>query len=478
MALTLAQLISPKSAATLRTQLLSGLAGIGIVTRTASGTGSISVSGTPVASYSVQVQIVSGGEPGVATYSYSLDGGATFGATATTPASGAAALGSTGVSITFTAGPAGSGTASFVAGDFYYFSLAYPTFPTTSWQPGSAPLTLLDVDAQELGDLSTLISFVTLGGYVTNQPGVTGASGSWLDLAGQSLYGLTRNTAIATVGTVTLTDTGGAGPFNIASGQIWVASTASLSTSSPLRYLCSTGGTLPKSGTLVITVAAEMPGAAYNVGGAAITTMLTSLPGVTVTNASNWITTNGTDPESDLAYSTRCMGKWPSVGIGATAATYDYWARTASAEVTRTKVAADGSTGGQVDIWVAGTAGPVSGGALTAAQNYIAARLPVGSTQSTVNATAQAVAIGGTVYISSAYLAAAQTQIAANLSALILATGIGSILYLSAVSAAIGKVTGVRNVTSLTINTAASDLTLTSAQVATVGTHTLTFTGI
>ncbi len=477
MALTLAQLVAAKTAAQLRAQLLAGLAGIGIVTRTASGTGSLSVNGAPTASYSVQIQIITGGEPGVATYSYSLDGGATFGATLTTPASGSAALGTTGASVSFVAGPTGSGS-SFVAGDFYFFSLSSPTFPTTAWQPGSAPLTLLDVDAQELADLSTLISLVAMGGYVTNQPGVTGASGPWLDLAGQALYGLTRNPSIATVGIVTLTDAGGAGPFNIAAGQIWVASTASLSTAYPLRYLCTTGGTLPKNGTLVISVAAEKPGAAYNVGAAAITTMLTSLPGVTVTNASNWITTNGTDPESDLAYSTHCMGRWPSIGVGATAATYDYWARTASAEVTRTKVVADGVTGGQVDIWVAGTAGPVSGGALTAVQNYVAARLPVGSTQNTVNATGLAIAIGGTVNIASAYLTAAQAQIATNLSALILATGIGAILYLSAVSAAIGKVTGVRNITGLTINTVAADLSLTSAQVGTVGNHTLSYVGV
>ncbi len=62
MALTLAQLVAAKTAAQLRAQLLAGLAGIGIVTRTASGTGGLSVGGTPTASYSVQIQIVKEGK--------------------------------------------------------------------------------------------------------------------------------------------------------------------------------------------------------------------------------------------------------------------------------------------------------------------------------------------------------------------------------------------------------------------------------
>jgi uncharacterized phage protein gp47/JayE len=478
--LTLAQLVSPKTAAQVRAQLLAGLQGLGLVTKVGTGTGSLVISGAPVASYSCQVKISTSGEPGAGQFQYSTDGGLTFSAAATIPSSGTTALGTTGVLFAFAAGPPGAGT-SFVLADLFTFTISTPTFPTTAWQPGSVPLTLMDVDAQELADLTSLVASMARGGYVTGSPGLTGASGSWLDLVGQNLYNLTRNAAIATVGTVTLTDAASQGPFNISSGQIWVGGTASLATTTPLRYLNTTGGTLPKGGTLTITVAAEKPGSAYNLGAAAVTTMLTSLPGVTVTNASNWISSggvSGTDPESDLAYSTRCQGKWPSVGTGATAATYDYWARTASAEVTRTKVAPDGTTTYQVNIWLAGSAGPVSGGAVTAVQNYIASRLPLGITQNTVNSTGQVITITGTVNILAAYYAAAQATIAANLQALIQATGIGAILYLSSVDAAIGKVQGVRNVTGLQINGAASDLTLTAAQVATGPTNSLSFTSI
>lgn len=478
MALTLAQLIAARSMGDLRQELLDELAGRSIVTKTGTGTGSVSTSGTPVGDYDVQVQIATSGEPGAGTWQYSLDG-VTWSTAATIPTS-PIAIGTTGVLVSFAAGPSGSGT-SFVANDLFSFSIYTPTFPATSWQEGSLPLTLIETDAYELAELTSLVAAVARGGFVTSQPGITGADGSWLDLRSASRYGLTRQPAVATVGVVTLTDAGNAGPFNVSPGQLWVASTASLSTSTPLRFLNATGGTLPQGGTLSITVAAEFPGAAYNVANGAITSLLTSLPGVTVANspgAGSWVSTQGADVESDIALSTRCMNRWPSIGIGATAAVFDYWSRTASAEVTRTKVAPNGTTGGQVDIWIAGTSGAVSAGALSAVQAYIAARIPIGSTQNTVNATGVTVTIAGTVYVAAAQSTAAQAAIAANLQALIAATAIGGTLYLSAVSAAIGRASGVRNVASLTLNGSAADLALTAAQVATGPTNSLSFTSI
>ncbi len=473
--LTLAQLTAPLSIQQVRQQLLDGLQGRGVVTKTGTGTGSASLSGTPVASYSLVVHIVTGGEPGMATYWYSLDGGTTLSATASVPSSGAVALGASGVSVAFAAGPAGSGT-SFVAGDEFRAALASPNFPASSWQAGSVPRTLLEIEAQGLSSLLSLVSQIALGGYVTQSPGVTGAAGSWLDLVAQNVYGLTRNPALATQGVLTLTDAGGAGPFTVVAGQLWFAST------NGLRYTNTAGGTLSKSGTLQLAISAESPGSAYNVANLAISTMLTPLPGVTVSNpdpgGGTWITLQqGTDAETDLALSTRCQGQWSALGKGATAATYDLWARTASAEVTRTKVVADGTTGGQVDIYLAGASGAVSGAAVTAVQNYVAPRLPTAVTQSTAAATNQAAAIAGTVYVYTAQSAAAQAAVATNLAALIQATPVGGTLYLSAVIRAIGDASGVRNSANVTINAVAADLVLTSAQVATL-TNSLAFTNV
>jgi hypothetical protein len=339
------------------------------------------------------------------------------------------------------------------------------------------PLTLADVDSQELADLTSLVAAIALGGYATTQPGVTGAAGSWLDLVAQNFYQLTRNASVATQGTVTLSDPQSAGPFTITAGQLWIADTPSLASSTPYRYSNVAGGTLPKGGTLTLTVAAEQPGSVYNRPAGNLTTLLTSLPGVTVSNASNWITVQGADPESDVALATRCQAQWSALGKGATAATYDLWARTASSEVTRTKVQQDGTVAGQVDIYLAGAAGAVSAAAVTAVTNYIASRLPLCVVQSTAAATNLAATIAGTVYCFSASLTAAQAAVAANLTALIAATPVGGTLYLSQVIEAINAPIGVRNSASVTINGSAADLVLTAAQVATL-TNSLTFTGV
>ena len=445
------------------------------------------------------------------------------------------------------------------------------------------PLTLADVDAQELADLNSLVAAIALGGYATTQPGVTGASGAWLDLVAQNFYQLTRNAAVATLGTVTLTDTNNAGPFTIAAGQLWIGDTPSLATSTPYRYSNVNGGTVPQGGTLTLTVAAESPGAVYNRPAGNLSTLLTSLPGVTVTNPSNWISVQGADVESDLALATRCQGQWSALGKGATAATYDLWARTASAEVTRTKVQADAAlsapvnaaftqgagtlgaatyyyrvtatkgngetlpstetslaiaaahgvnvnwgavpgadgykiygrstgaellmatitdptittwldsgavtpsgampttatnpVGGQIDVWLAGTAGAVSAAAVAAVQAYLQTRLPLTAIQATASATNLAATVAGTVYAYSASLAAATAAVAANLVALIAATPVGGTLYLSQVTEALNTPSGVRNSAGVTINGSAADLVLTAAQVATL-VNSLTFSGV
>ena len=60
----------------------------GATTGTVTPGGRIDVGSTLVGLYEIRVSIVAGGACGVATWRYSLDGGATFGATATTPAAG------------------------------------------------------------------------------------------------------------------------------------------------------------------------------------------------------------------------------------------------------------------------------------------------------------------------------------------------------------------------------------------------------
>lgn len=474
MPLSFAELTASLTTAEIQALLLRALQGVGNFGAVGAfggapvGTGSITyVSGVPNASYSVVIDILSTGEPGVGTFRYSVDGGTTYSSTVTLPSSGATyALGSTGVSIAFSSGPDGAGT-SFVLGDSYRFSLAAPNFPVTAWQPGSVPRSLVAIDAEVLSDLYSLVAQVSAGGLLAY------ASGPWLDLLAWNVYALTRNAAVATRGTATLRDAGGAGPFTIAAGGMTIAAT------NGLRYTNVAGFTLPKSSTVDATWEAEAPGAAYNVGNGNITSIVAgNLPGVTVNNpdpgSGSWITTQGNDAETDAALRSRCQARWASLGSGPTAAVFDLWARTASASVTRTVVVADPVVAGQVNVYLAGPSGAVTGGDVTAVDTYIQQRVGLTNSAIVASATNVPVTVTATVTYESTQTttSAIQAGITTNLTALFAQAPIGTDgagtekLYLDEIREAIMAVAGVRN--AAPISSPSADVSLTTGQVPTL----------
>jgi len=498
MALTLSQLLAPQTVDQWRTMLLGSLQGLGIVVKggtnqgnTGTGTGSISLSGTPAAAYTkIIINITTAGELGAAQFQYSLDGGVTYTSGVTVPASpGAYVLGATGVTVTFASGPAGAGT-SFALSDSYTFALQIPSLPVTSWPASSAYRALVEITAQALAAFSSQQANLAAGGFTTS------ATGSWADLVGVQFYGLTRNAAAVTKGLATLTDSAGAGPFTISAGTMWIADAAGH------LYSNVGGGTLAKNGTLQLTWAAQSPGAAYNVANNALTTIVAgTLPGVTVNNpdpgTGTWITSQGSDAETDSAYMLRCQQRWPGLGTGSTAATYQLWATSAEAAaghattITKALAIVDTVTPGQVDVYLAGASGAVGGGAVTDATTYINARVPLTATANIQAAANSVMTVAGTVnyYSAKNTSAAVQAAVAAALAAYINALGIGSDsggnnvkVYYSEIEAAIGAVLGgagiaIRNIVGLTLNGGSADVGLTLGQVATL-TNSLSFTGV
>jgi uncharacterized phage protein gp47/JayE len=338
-------------------------------------------------------------------------------------------------------------------------ALAARGFPVTSWQEGDVARTLVAIDSQSLSNLETLVANIAAGGLLDT------AAGAWLTLLAANVYDVDRNSAVATRGLVRLTASAEAGPYTIAPGQLRFAST------SGLRYqIANTDNiTIAKGGTLDVTVQAESPGAAYNGGNGTITTLLTPLPGVTCANpdpgGGTWITTQGVDEESDASLRTRCAARWPESGFGSPAASYDLWARTADATITRTKVQPSGSIAGQVDVYVAGASGPAGGGAVTAAQTYITPRAPLGVVPVVTAASALAVTVTATLYGKAQYQTAATAAATAALQALIAATPIGGKVYRAALFEALMGPVGVENVV---LAAPGADTTLTAAQVATL----------
>ena len=501
MSLTFAQLIQPLSFQQLQQRVINALQGLGVIvpsnggSGTAAGTGSVSLSGTPgvIASvannpYLCVIKVTASGEPGgTAQVQTSIDGGSTW-LTVSVPSNGQVAVsgpqGATGVTATLSAGPLGAGT-SFVSGDQYAFPLFTPNFPTTAWQSGSVPRVLAATDAIVTSDWTQMIAAIAAGGIAAINP-LTGrpyASGPWADLLGQNVYGLTRNAAVAAVVNVVLTDAASQGPFTITTGQLIVSSNGGQ------LYQNTAGGTLTKGGTLTLAFQALVPGSAGSAADNTITTLNTPLPGVTVNNPGpGSLTTSGTDQETDLAYMQRCTARWPTLAaIPSATAVYDLWARTADATITRTRVLTDGTTAGQVDVYVAGSSGPVAGSAVTNAQNYINARVLLGTTGLVINATGDNVTVSGTVnYFSSKTTgAAAQAAVAAALNTLFTSFSISDgtgVLYLNSIVAAIEDAMGTNGTSSAGIRNVVlsgpvGDTALALGHVP-VLINSLTFTGV
>lgn len=85
----------------------------GAVTQTGSGTGTITLSGSPVGPHSINVEITSTGAAGVATWSYSIDGAAYVSAGAVSSLTN---VGGVGINVTLVNGSSGT---SFVVNDIY-----------------------------------------------------------------------------------------------------------------------------------------------------------------------------------------------------------------------------------------------------------------------------------------------------------------------------------------------------------------------
>lgn len=301
------------------------------------------------------------------------------------------------------------------ARDYLYSLLALGGFPTTSWQPGSVPRRFAEAKATIYADALGLVSRIAAGGYLDL------ATGDWLTLLARSAYGLERNAAVSAQGPAALRDAGGAGPFTIAPFTLWATST------SGKRFQNITGGLLPQGGALALTWQAEGPGSAYNIASGTLTTLSTTLPGVTVTNAAPgaWLTQSGSDAESDDSLRLRCRARWPSLGSGATALVYDAWARTASPEVQKVKVLENVTGAGRVSIVVAGAAGPASAPAVQAVRDYIAPRRPLTVAVDVDTATPRTVPVAATLTVQAAYQTVANANAQAALTTYQNALGIG-----------------------------------------------------
>ena len=345
-------------------------------------------------------------------------------------------------------------------------ALASVGFPTASWHSTSVPYRLLMAMAHVYALLYTLVASVAAGGLLEY------ATGLWLTLLARSMYGLTRYAAVFTKGTLTIKDTSGAGPYNITANQLWFATT------SGKRFHNTAAFTIPLNGSVSFEVVAESAGASYNVPTDDIVQLTTPLPGVgydtgeaSYNPATDWITTTGTDEESDALLSQRCSDQWATLGYGQNDDWWRYYARNAptyGASVTRVKVSTDPVGTGLVTLTLAGPTGAISALALSGIDAYLQA-IKANTTMLVVqNASNLTVAPTGTAYVFSAYISGAGTNIEESLDDLFAGLDIGATGYLTQITDAIQWDSAkVRNVD---LTAPAADVVPTATQVLVRGT--------
>lgn len=321
-------------------------------------------------------------------------------------------------------------------------------YAATDWEPGSVQRTILEAIAAGIADLETLRVEIVRGGFLEL------ANGDWLDLVAENMYSLSRKPAEFARYIVRLTAQTGFGPYTIQPGQLWA------STSSGLRYNNTQGGTLAQGGTLDLEFRAESPGAQYNVANGAINILNTPLPGVGISNIA--VIAAGVDRESDDALKLRCRLRWPSLGSGATADAYRFWALSADPTITKVRVLDQNPRGqGTVDVIIWGDGG-LGAGAVAAADAYIQQRRPLTANVQVYAATATTVSITATVTLRSGYLAQTQAEIANKINELQRELPIGGVVYRSAlIEALFGE-----HVINVVLSAPSADVTLSQAQVA------------
>ena len=322
---------------------------------------------------------------------------------------------------------------------------------TTNWRPGAVVRTIITAFAVLFAGCTNLIALIARSGFVAL------ASGNWLTLVAQYVYGVTRIAATYATGTVRLTNAGG-GVYTLNPGDLTVQNPTTGAT-----YHNTSSVSVPALSFVDVVVQCDQQGSFGTSEALAITKIQApSLAGVTCSNALALI---GQDEEDDEALRLRCSEKLGSLSPNGPGDAYAYAARTAVRSdgnvvgVNRVQVYRVSGTG--VYVYCATLTGAVTGsigdlstdlGAVDEAIQTQVVPIPIVAT--VASATEAVTPITYTVWLyNTAGLTAAQVQgyIAKALDAMFVALPIGGNstdggatgwLFKTAIEAAIGGATG------------------------------------
>lgn len=242
--------------------------------------------------------------------------------------------------------------------------------PVTAWQPLGIGRSILSINAQIVSGYSGTINLIAQGGYLSYAALMVDASGvpitSWMDLVGQNNYNVTREAA-----SFAATESTGFSVTNSSATPQGPYTSGALHFENPV-----TGKTYHNTGTVTIggstttgvAIIADEAGSASSSGVGTITSIVSpTLPNCTCTNS---VALVGTDAESNAAYEVRCEAKLGALSPNGSAQAY-YFVATSITDPTQ-RFFNDGvltaitrctvvTAPGQVNVYIANAAGPVSG---------------------------------------------------------------------------------------------------------------------
>ena len=353
---------------------------------------------------------------------------------------------------------------------------------TTSWKPGAVVRTIIAGVAIVLAAFSSLAALVARGGFLEL------ATGSWLTLVARYVFGVERITGTFASGYVTLTNTAAVPYSGGADDLIVINSTTDATYRSVAAWSVDAAG--GPNDEVDVEVRAVEAGSDSTSPAGDIDALVTTLSGVTVTNAAALV---GTDEETDPELRSRCLARTGALSPNGPKDAYSYAARNAvtadgdAIGVTRVTTQATGD--GTVNVWVATASGAVVGdpddpdtdlGAVALAIYEQAEPLSVEAVVASATPVTVDVTYELWIYTSSGLLASAvEDLVEAALEEMLAAVPIGGhyvapdrAIYVSDIAAAIDAVRS--EIFRPTVTAPAADVTMAVNEVAVLGTVTPT----
>jgi hypothetical protein len=220
--------------------------------------------------------------------------------------------------------------------------------PADKWRSGGVVSTMLTVASMSIALLAALVALIIQGFFLPT------STGNSLKLLAIYMFGVEIPEASFATGNVTLTNTGGA------SYSLGVGEYTALNPTTKVNYTNSAAFVLGPLGTASVPMVAATIGGAGNAAPGTITTNVTVLLGVTVTNPTALV---GVDAPSDEDIRTLCLNSLGARSVRGVRTAYAYAVQTAENSVTNAPVninryvVSSASHTGDVTVYVASPAG-------------------------------------------------------------------------------------------------------------------------